>query len=116
MRILFASWPAYGHLLPMVPLIRAAQRAGQDVVVSSGSDMSDVIGRLGVTAHRSGVTMAESYARLPNDVVISELPPDEQDGFAARHFFGAGAVDRARDVGDLLETWRPGLVVHDMME
>lgn len=116
MRILFASWPAYGHLLPMVPLIRAAQRAGHDVVVSSGSDMSDVIGRFGVTAHRSGVTMAESYARLPNDVVISELPPEEQDGFAARHFFGAGAVDRARDVGDLLETWRPGLVVHDMME
>ena len=43
MRILFASWPGYGHLLPMVPLIRAAQRGGHDVVVSSGADMSGLI-------------------------------------------------------------------------
>ena len=32
-----------------------------DVVVSSGADMSALIGRLGVTDHRSGVTLAESY-------------------------------------------------------
>ncbi len=38
------------------------------------------------------------------------------DGFAARRLFGAGAVDRARDVLDLAETWRPDLVVHDMIE
>lgn len=52
MRILFGSWPAYGHLLPMVPLIRAAQRAGHDVLVSSGSDMAGLIGQLDVPAHR----------------------------------------------------------------
>jgi UDP:flavonoid glycosyltransferase YjiC (YdhE family) len=115
-RILFAAWPAYGHLLPMVPLIRAAQRGGHDVVVTSGADVTDVIDRLGVTAHRSGVTLAESYARLPNDVVISELPVEEQADFAARQLFGAGGRDRARDVLELLQTWRPDLVVHDMME
>ena len=32
MRVLVGSWPAYGHLLPMLPLVRAAQRAGHDVV------------------------------------------------------------------------------------
>jgi len=116
MRILFASWPGYGHLLPMVPLIRAAQRGGHDVIVSSGRDMSDVIARLGVAAHSSGVTMAESYARMPGDTMISQMPPEEQSGFAARHLFGAGAVDRARDLLDLMETWRPDLVVHDTLE
>jgi hypothetical protein len=50
----------------MVPLIRAAQQGGHDVVVSSGRDMSALIGRLGVAAHRSGVTLAESYARMPD--------------------------------------------------
>jgi UDP:flavonoid glycosyltransferase YjiC (YdhE family) len=113
MRILFGSWPGYGHLLP---LIRAAKLAGDDVVVSSGADMAELIGRLGVTAHRSGVTLAESYARLPHDTTISELPRDQQAGFAARHLFGAGAVDRARDVLLLIETWRPDLVIHEMME
>ena len=116
MRILFGSWPGYGHLLPMVPMIRAAQHGGHDVVVSSGADMSALIGRLGVTAHRSGVTLAESYDRMPDHATISELPADQQPGFAARHLFGAGAVDRAHDVLDLLQSWRPDLVVHDTLE
>ena len=116
MRILFGSWPGYGHLLPMVPLIRAAQRGGHDVVVSSGGDMAGLIGQLGVTAHSSGVTLAESYARMPDHSTISELPPAQQPGFAARHLFGAGAVDRARDVRELMDAWRPDLVVHDTLE
>jgi UDP:flavonoid glycosyltransferase YjiC (YdhE family) len=116
MRILFGSWPGYGHLLPMVPLIRAAQRGGHDVVVSSGSDMAGLIGQLGVTAHSSGLTLAESYARLPDYRTISELPPEQQAGFAARNLFGAGAVDRARDVRGLMDTWRPDIVVHDTLE
>jgi UDP:flavonoid glycosyltransferase YjiC (YdhE family) len=116
MKILFGSWPGYGHLLPMVPLIRAAQRAGHDVVVSSGGDMAALIGGFGVTAHRSGRTLAESYERMPDRRTISELPEEEQPGFAARHLFGAGAVDRAHDVVELIRTWRPDLVVHDTLE
>ena len=116
MRILFGSWPGYGHLLPMVSLIRAAQQGGHDVVVSSGADMSALIGRLGGTAHRSGVTLAESYDRMPGQATISELPAEQQPGFAARHLFGAGAVDRAHDLLDLLQRWRPDLIVHDTLE
>ncbi|GAA1837738.1 glycosyltransferase [Pseudonocardia ailaonensis] len=114
MRILVASWPGYGHLLPMVPLIRAAQRRGAEVLVTTGADLAPVVERLGVPAHRSGLTLAESYARLP--VVVGELPAAEQPAFAARHFFGAGAVDRARDIADLVAGWRPDLVVHDTLE
>lgn len=114
-KVLFGSWPAYGHLLPMLPLIRAAQRGGHDVVVSSGADMADLLGRLGIAAHRSGRTLAESYARVPG-ASISALPPEEQPLAAARHLFGAGAVDRARDLRPFVEDWRPDLVVHDTLE
>jgi UDP:flavonoid glycosyltransferase YjiC (YdhE family) len=116
MRILFGCWPGYGHLLPMLPLIRAAQEGGHDVLVTSGSDMADLLERLGVAAHRSGVTLAESYARLPDQTIVSELPPEQQAGFAAQHLFGTGAVDRAHDVQELVTTWRPDLVVHDTLE
>jgi len=85
-------------------------------MVSSGGDMSATIGRLGVQAHRSGLTLAESYARMPAHSTISELPPDEQPGFAARHLFGAGAVNRATCVLELLQTWLPDLVVYDTLE
>lgn len=33
MRILISTWPAHGHLLPMLPLARAAQDAGHEVGV-----------------------------------------------------------------------------------
>ncbi len=116
MRVLVGSWPAYGHLLPMLPLIRAAQRAGHEVRVTSGADLGPLLGELGIEAHRSGVTMAESYARMPGHATVSELPVEEQPFFAARHLFGASAVDRARDVLELVRTWRPDLVVHDTVE
>jgi UDP:flavonoid glycosyltransferase YjiC (YdhE family) len=116
MRILFGSWPAYGHLLPMMPMVRAGQQGGHDIMVSSGADITALISQAGVSAHASGVTLAESYARMPGHATISELPAAEQLGFAARHLFGAGAVDRARDVVDLIQTWPPDLVVHETFE
>lgn len=116
MRVLVGCWPAYGHLLPMLPLVRAAQRAGHDVVVSSGADMAPVLEGLGVQHHRSGVTLAEGYARLPDATTISTLPPEEQIGFAARYLFGAGAVDRAADLDTFVDEWRPDVVVHDTLE
>ena len=100
----------------MVALIRAAQRGAHEVVVSSGRDMSEVISRLGVGVHSSGITLAESYARMPGEAMISQMPPEEQSGFAARHLSGAGAMDRARDLVDLVETWPPDLIVHDAVE
>lgn len=116
MRILVGSWPGYGHLLPMLPLVRAAQAAGHDVLVTTGADLHPHLASLGVPAHRSGLTLAESYQQIPEGTRISALPPEEQPVFAARHFFGAGAARRARDLLDLVDDWRPDLVVHDTLE
>jgi UDP:flavonoid glycosyltransferase YjiC (YdhE family) len=115
-RILFASWPAHGHLLPMVPLIRAAQRAGHQVVVSSGADLQPLIHGLGVESHTSGLTLAESYAAVPHGAVLGEMSHDQEIIFAARHLFGARAVDRANDLLPLVRDWRPDLIVHDTLE
>ena len=116
MRILFASWPAYGHLLPMVPLIRAAQRAGHQIVVSSGPDLQPMIDGLGVGSHRSGMTLAESYAAVPGGAVLGEMSREQEMEFAARHLFGARAVDRANDLLPFVRDWRPDLIVHDTLE
>jgi UDP:flavonoid glycosyltransferase YjiC (YdhE family) len=116
MRILFSAWPGYGHLLPMVPLVGAAQRAGHDVVVATGPDLVPYASSLGVATVTAGPTAAESYSRLPSDVPISRLPASEQTAFAGEHLFGAAGVVRARDLAVFCSTWKPDLVVHDPLE
>jgi UDP:flavonoid glycosyltransferase YjiC (YdhE family) len=115
-KILFVSWPGYGHLLPMLPMVRAAQSAGIDVMVSTGRDLLGVAEQWGVEVTPSGVTAAEGYASLPDVGPIDALAPEEQTSFAARYLFGPGALARARDLTGVVDTWRPDLVVHDSFE
>ena len=116
MKILFSAWPGYGHVLPMVPLVRAAQRAGHDVVVSTGPDLVPYASSLGVRSVPAGPSAAEAYSRLPHNVMISRLPAAEQNAFAAEHLFGAAGVERARELAAFASTWKPDLVVHDPFE
>jgi UDP:flavonoid glycosyltransferase YjiC (YdhE family) len=122
-KILFSSWPGYGHLLPMVPLARAAMRDGHQVLVSSGSDLTGLIDRHGLPAHAAGPTLAESYraaAEANRAAGLSELfgrmDPQLQAVASARNLFGASAVHRGRDLALLVDRWRPDLVVHDVLE
>jgi len=107
----------------MLPLARAAVRAGHDVLISSGADISGLIERRGFRAHQAGPTLQEAYAaagaamaELGGLSEMQAMTPTDQLTNAARHFFGAAAVTRAGDLGTLLADWRPGLIVHDNME
>ncbi|WP_199439922.1 glycosyltransferase [Umezawaea beigongshangensis] len=46
MRVLFSAVPAFGHLLPVLPLARAARDAGADVVVSTHDALASTVGDL----------------------------------------------------------------------
>ncbi|HEX3221995.1 MAG TPA: glycosyltransferase [Nocardioides sp.] len=117
MRILFASWPGHGHLLPMLPLARAAERAGHQVMVTSGPDLADLTRGLGLDFRASGMTAAEIYAQVPDTGgSIDALPDEEKVRFAARHVFGPGAMSRALDLLAMVPAWQPDVVVHDTLE
>jgi UDP:flavonoid glycosyltransferase YjiC (YdhE family) len=49
MRILFTAAPAYGLLLPIVPLIWAARASGHEVALATSGEMTDVAARAGLT-------------------------------------------------------------------
>jgi UDP:flavonoid glycosyltransferase YjiC (YdhE family) len=49
MRILFTAAPAYGLMLPVVPLIWAARAAGHEVALATTSEMTEVAARAGIT-------------------------------------------------------------------
>src|SRR6478752_384015 len=71
---------------------------------------------LGLDSHTSGWTLADCYAGLPGRVTVGEMARDEQIVFAARHLFGARAVNRANDLLPFVRDWRPDLIVHDTLE
>ena len=48
MRILFAAPPAFGVLLPIVPLVWAARAAGHETALATTSSMTDVAANAGL--------------------------------------------------------------------
>ncbi len=116
LRVLFTGCPAYGHLLPMLPMMRAATRAGHDVRVATGRDMVDAMRRRGLSAYAAGPTLAEMFetrAAMPSPEGSSE---EELILASARGLFGIPARRRVADLTELATEWRPDLVVHDPLE
>jgi UDP:flavonoid glycosyltransferase YjiC (YdhE family) len=62
MRILFTSFPAYGHLHPLVPLALAAIRAGHDVRLASGPHLVAWAGQCGLNASAIGLNEDDLHA------------------------------------------------------
>ncbi|GAA3395051.1 glycosyltransferase [Cryptosporangium minutisporangium] len=117
MRILFSTWPAHGHVLPLLPLIRAAQRAGHDVVVASGAEGAAEVSRRGIAVWDVGPSRAEADAAFRADPPdLGALPPDQRMPTVIRRMFGAAAPQRAAALVPRAERWQPDLVVHPITE
>ena len=114
MRILITSWPAWGHLFPMFPLARAAQRAGHDVVFASGADVAPGLRQAGFEAWAVGPSHAQAVAAARRPADESERPPTWEQRAAAdvRDMFVPADIRRADELLPLAEQWRPDLVVH----
>ncbi|GIM74768.1 glycosyltransferase [Actinoplanes auranticolor] len=117
MRVLVSTWPAHGHLLPLLPLIRAAQQAGHDVVVASGAEGVAEARRRGLETWDVGPSRAESDAafrsRMPD---LGSVPPDRRMATVIAGMFGAAAFERAAGLVPRAEQWKPDLVVHPVTD
>jgi len=71
MRILFTAAPAYGLMLPAVPLIWAARSAGHEVVLATTSDVAQV----GADAGLPVVDVYPDHAEL-NEFMRATMRPD----------------------------------------
>jgi len=117
MRVLFSTWPAHGHLLPLLPLIRAAERGGHDVVVASGAEGVAEARRRGLATWDVGPSRAESDATFRGlGIDLGALPPDRRIPTVVAAMFGAAAFRRAQELVPRAEQWRPDLVVHPITE
>lgn len=108
MRILVTSFPAYGHLHPLLPLAQAAQALGHEVCVATGPDFIPWVRRCGLRAHAVGLAQAAALR------VADQHYPGPQ---AADHLFADVWVRAALPgLRRLATTWRPDLVLHEEEE
>jgi UDP:flavonoid glycosyltransferase YjiC (YdhE family) len=110
-RILFSCRPAYGHLFPLVPLARAAQRAGHEVVFAIGPSFVEKVRELGFEAHPSGISIADAEAEARRRHGDAEVPRLLITMFA-------DVLPRAtvKDLEGLLPRIRPDLVVYEQSD
>jgi UDP:flavonoid glycosyltransferase YjiC (YdhE family) len=81
MRLMFVCAAGLGHVYPLVPLARAAARAGDEVLFVTAAEGVATIERLGFAAvavpHGDPVRLADAWSRLPdryvNTYVVAEI-------------------------------------------
>jgi UDP:flavonoid glycosyltransferase YjiC (YdhE family) len=115
MRVLVTAVPGVGHLLPLLPIARAAQADGHDVVVGSGASLGPIVARAGARFAPLGPrSLDEIRASVPGfaDLAIRErLRRMYADGFGSM-----AAEQILDDILTLAGSWRPDVIVHDDME
>ena len=99
-------------------MIRAAQRAGHDVVLASGAEGAAEAARRGIPVWDVGPSRAEADAAFrASGVDPGALPPEQRRMPAVvSGMFGAAAFARAERLVPRAEQWRPDVVVHPVTE
>ena len=115
MRLLFTTTGHSGHLLPLVPLARAAVRAGHHVEFAAQASRAPAIERDGFRVHplaeASEATWAPFMRRLPG------LRQSEGDAFAIGEGFARIGAGAALDgMLGIVERVRPDVLVHEGYE
>jgi UDP:flavonoid glycosyltransferase YjiC (YdhE family) len=116
-RILISTWPAHGHLLPLLPIARASQRAGHSVVIASGAEGAAEARRRGFEVWEVAPSRAESDAAFRAAVPdLAAIQPERRAPTVIAGMFGAGALCRAEQLVPRALEWRPHLVIHPITE
>ena len=100
----------------MLPLVRAAERAGHDVRVATGPDLIGALATRGLDVYAVGPTWDEAWSA--NQAVWADPGLQEEarmmGGVVA--LFGTPALARLADLVAMAQEWRPDLIVHEVLE
>ena len=117
MRVLFTSCSAYGHVNPMLPLARAAQRDGHEVAFATGAELAPEVERCGFDTWLVAPSRAESDTsfRAANPH-LDALPPQQRLQVTMSGVFVDAAAKRAVELIPRAQQWKPDIVVHELTE
>jgi len=111
-RILFSFIGGTGHFMPLVPLARAAERAGHTVAVAGAGGQVPVVSAAGFTPY------ATSDPPAAGPLSRGDGPPEvsgrvEAELEFAENFASKGAMRHASVLPGIMEDFGPDLVVRD---
>jgi UDP:flavonoid glycosyltransferase YjiC (YdhE family) len=114
-RILLSSTSGYGHVFPMLPLARAFQAGGHDVLWALSADSTGLAAAAGIPTAPAGAAGEELRSLRRQVLETAEgVAPPERAGFVFPRMFGGGfTAPMLRDLLPLAETWCPDLLVHE---
>ncbi|QVG67253.1 glycosyltransferase family 1 protein [Curtobacterium flaccumfaciens pv. flaccumfaciens] len=118
MRILFSGVPALGHLLPLVPLARAAQAAGHDVALLTSGGMREPMATElpTVPVLAAGPMPPDLFAEVARRIPGSD-PANRPEPAAVAEFFAGTRIDlTADDAERAARGWAPDVVVADAVD
>ncbi|EHR52769.1 glycosyl transferase, UDP-glucuronosyltransferase [Saccharomonospora marina XMU15] len=112
MRILFTTQPLSGHFFPLVPLAWACRLAGHEVLVATAENFVSVATRAGLPVTACGP---------PADFLAEAFAATRHYSLADRRYAHGQAFARASEqalpeLGKLVDSWRPDVVVCERAE
>jgi UDP:flavonoid glycosyltransferase YjiC (YdhE family) len=116
-RVLATCQPGAGHLHPLLPVLRAFESAGHDVVVATSAAFATEVERVGL--HHAAVGLDWRLDRLPDafpQLNTLSAAADRIRFVIERVFAGACAEATAGQLKNILSRWRPDLLIHEPAE
>ena len=120
MRFLFCARPAYGHVLPLLPLAQAARRGGHEVSFATTGRFVETLPVLGLRTYDVGISIEDARDRLLESLAAHEMPkdtggrPDMEIG--GRLFIDVLAPRTIADLAPLLDRLEPDAVVYEQYD
>ncbi|MBN1680911.1 MAG: glycosyltransferase family 1 protein [Anaerolineae bacterium] len=118
MKVLFIMHPLIGHFHAMVPLAQALVDHGHDVAFATGERFGPIVKRVGFDHFPCGwdsLGVRNIFTELPGwpPVAVREAPPGIQQLWAFIQAYAPGMVD---DLINLMQVWKPDVIVRDPAE
>ena len=117
-KALFTTFPAHGHLLPMLPLAQAAAAAGDDVIIAAGPELHAMVD--GLTVRPLGPSlpalMAENQARSGEDVMGYRVDGADLLDTTVALFTTTRADLSLDELCELATEQRPDVIVAEMWD
>lgn len=115
MRVVVATTAGAGHFGPLLPFARALRAGGHDVVVAAPASFASAVERAGFSHHAFADGSREEQGAV--FAGLAGCTNEEGNAIVIREVFGRiGARAALPGMTDLLEEWRPDLLVRETAE